>query len=205
MTPTAISMTVLWVLQVCTAVVLLGVARQVGVLHLRLPPRGPGMLDESVPAGVSVHTRNVESLRSEVTAIFAPDHLTLVTFANPSCALCGPVLEGLRKLPAVYRDVNFLVAVDGERSTAVEYLDRYGFADGVPSESLAEVGASPRPFAIVVSPDGRVLASGVPNTLEQAEILIERGRRGMLPSEGANNNGETSGVLGSEPFAADPA
>jgi methylamine dehydrogenase accessory protein MauD len=182
--PVVISESLLWVLQAATILVVVGLARQVGVLHLRVPPRGAGPVKEALAVGTTVELAPVTSLESRRVEILSPGRLALVVFANPGCSLCSPILEGLRSLAR--RDASFrtTVAVDGDPDTALGYAKRHGFGDAVAAESLDQLDPSHRPFAIALSSKGTVLGSGVPNTLEQLEVLLADARHAQITSAG---------------------
>jgi hypothetical protein len=74
-------------------------------------------------------------------------------------------------------EIAVTVAVDGEASDALSYLSKHGFGDGVPAVSLSQIDPGDRPIAMALSAEGRVLAAGVPNTLEQLEVLVADARR----------------------------
>ncbi len=207
-----ISNLVLWVLQIATIVVVVGLARQVGVLHLRVRPLGAGRPEDGPQIGARLHLPPVVSLRGDATQVLVPGFLSLITFANPGCGACGPTMEAVKRLRAVERGVRFVVAVDGEQAQALKYAESYGLMDVVGSETLA-VPVVSRPFVVVLSSDGTVLGAGVPNTLEQLEILLATARyqgsagdasaeMGDLPP-GHVNAGKPVAELALVDFAAD--
>lgn len=177
MKPVVISELTLWLLQVAIILVVIGLARQVWLLHLRLPARGSGPLDGGPAVGSTVEVPEVMSLKSRPVAVLAPGRITLVLFANSGCSFCSPILEALRRLMRVDPEIAVTVAVDGEASDALSYLSKHGFGDGVPAVSLSQIDPGDRPIAMALSAEGRVLAAGVPNTLEQLEVLVADARR----------------------------
>jgi methylamine dehydrogenase accessory protein MauD len=173
-----ISESLLWIIQIATILVVVSLARQVGLLHLRLPIRGPGPVDEAPQVGTVVDVpAKVATLRSGETDLLQPNHLTLVVFVNSGCSICAPILQGLKPLMRAEPQLVVIVAVDGEPMDGLQYVGRYGFSDGVSSELLGPIDAGGRPFAIVVDSVGTVLAAGLPNTLEQLEVLLADARR----------------------------
>jgi methylamine dehydrogenase accessory protein MauD len=179
-----ISNAVLWVLQIATIVVLIGVARQVGVLHLRLPARGTGRVDDGPPIGSATPVSTAQSLRGTDVPLFAPGVLTLLTFVSPGCGACAPVVQAVSKLRSTDRDVRFVIAVDGDREEALPYLAKYGVSDAVSAPELGALGSRARPFCVVLGTDGTVIDAGIPNTLEQVEYLLAQTRSQMASSSG---------------------
>jgi Methylamine utilisation protein MauE len=142
----------LWLAVAALAALVLSLTRQVGVLHLRLGPRGA--LEEAgagPPLGARVdHHR----LPGDGRAV-------LVAFTSAGCPMCRQIVPGL---PAVARMAGIAVV-------HAAYED----ADG---PELHEAFAVPgTPFAVFVDPAGVVMAKGTVNTLEQLEGLVEAGRR----------------------------
>ncbi len=177
MTGLTISNLVLWVLQISTIIVVVGLARQVGVLHLRVRPLGAGQTEDGPSIGASVDLEPVLSFRGNEMPVVMPGYLSLVTFASPKCGACGPTMQAVRRVAGVERDVRVVVAVDGEKAEGLKYAQGYGFADAVSSDNLRQLASKSRPFAVVVSSEGGVLGVGVPNTLEQLEGLLASARR----------------------------
>lgn len=207
MTGLTISNLVLWVLQISTIVVVVGLARQVGVLHLRLRPLGAGQTGDGPPIGNHYELPPVVSLRGELTPVLVRGHLSLVTFVSPECNTCAPTMQAAGRLRKAERGVRFVVAVDGGQAQGLKYAETYGFRDVVDADSLGALRCGSRPYAVVLSGDGTVLASGVPNTLEQLEMLLAGARRessarasaaelgGGLPSAGGDAGRPTAGLV----------
>jgi len=93
-------------------------------------------------------------------------------------------MQAVRSLKSTEQGVWFLIAVDGDEAQVLEYTEKYGLPDSVASDSLGAIDAAHRPFSVALSSAGVVLASGVPNTLEQMEVLLGVAR------ENAGNTGE---------------
>jgi methylamine dehydrogenase accessory protein MauD len=201
LTALRISNVVLWILQIGTIIVLLGVARQVGLLHLRLPAKGAGSVDDGPPIGAKVDLPPVISAQHKTIPILVRDRLSLVTFASPGCSVCVPVMQAVRSLKSTERGVWFLVAVDGDEGQVQEYSEKYGLRDNcIAAASLGTIDRSHRPFSVVLSSAGVVLAAGVPNTLEQLEVLLGAARRensahsGEISPDGSSTgNGSSTG------------
>jgi methylamine dehydrogenase accessory protein MauD len=193
-----ISESLLWVIQIATVLVVVSLARQVGLLHLRLPIRGPGPVEEAPQLGATVDVPpKVATLRSREADLLQPNHLALVVFVNSGCSICTPILQGLKPLMRVDPQLAVTLAVDGEPMDGLQYLGRYGFSDGVSSELLGTIDAGGRPFAIVLDSAGTVLASGVPNTLEQLEVLLADARHTQAVPTKTSTGIETLAIVGS--------
>ena len=131
---------------VALAVLVLALYRQVGVLELRIAPRQPSSSRTRAPD--SAPTPGVRGAR--------PRGEELVAFLGAGCRVCHELEPSLRALRA-RGDVGCLVfdIEDEERDPAL--------------------GGPGTPFVVAVT-DGRVVAKGTVNTLEEIEGLIAIGR-----------------------------
>jgi methylamine dehydrogenase accessory protein MauD len=177
MTALTISNVVLWILQIATIIVVVGLARQVGLLHLRLPPQGAGGIEDGPQVGAQLELPPTESLSGNELPILVPGHLSVVMLASPSCGACGPTMDAVRRLRDAEPQVHFVVAVDGDPGQGLKYTADYGITDALACASLGHLNSNARPFATILSDDGTVLAAGVPNTLEQLEMLLGLARQ----------------------------
>jgi hypothetical protein len=138
---------VLWAAVLGLSALVLALYRQVGVLHMRLGPRGAFEHDgEGLPLGTP-----------------APAGLegSLVVFTSASCPICHQIVPGLRAIAADHRlRVVHARAEDGEGLTLHDAFEVPG-----------------TPYAAYVGSDGTLRAKGAVNTLEQLEGLVVTGRR----------------------------
>jgi methylamine dehydrogenase accessory protein MauD len=190
MTGLAISNLILWSLQIATILVVVALARQVGLLHLRLRPLGAGRTEDGPPIGARFDLSSAASLGGGQIPVVVPGYLSLITFVNPGCSTCSPTLDAVKRLHAVEGEVRFIVAVDGEERQGIKYVEGYGLMNVVGSGSIGVLDSHSRPFVVVLRHDGTVLATGVPNTLEQLEVLLAEARH---TTSVADRSGETGG------------
>jgi len=212
MTGLAISNLILWCLQIATIVVVVALARQVGLLHLRLRPLGAGRTEDGPPIGARFDLSPAASLGGGQIPVVVSGYLSLITFVNPGCSTCSPTLDAVKRLRAVEGKVRFIVAVDGEERPGIKYVHSYGLMNVVGSGSIAVLDSYFRPFVVVLRDDGMVLATGVPNTLEQLEVLLAEARhmtsvadRSGEPGGHSSPAGGDSGIEVTELALFDPA
>ena len=212
MTGLAISNLILWCLQIATIVVVVALARQVGLLHLRLRPLGAGRTEDGPPIGARFDLSPAASLGGGQIPVVVSGYLSLITFVNPGCSTCSPTLDAVKRLRAVEGKVRFIVAVDGEERPGIKYVHSYGLMNVVGSGSIAVLDSHSRPFVVVLRDDGTVLATGVPNTLEQLEVLLAEARhmtsvadRSGEPGGHSSPAGGDSGIEVTELALFDPA
>jgi hypothetical protein len=128
------------------AVALLALAREVGELRLAIAPQAALSLDEEGP--------RVGSRLALIERFDRDAPLCVAVFSSPGCALCRALEPSLR-----------LVASDPE--VEIEIFDEEADA-GIWRE--LEIPGSP--YAVVLSPDGDVLAKGTFNSLFQLESVL---------------------------------
>jgi methylamine utilization protein MauE len=128
------------------AVALLALARELGVLRLAIAPQAALSLEHEGP---ELGSRVALIDRFQRRAPFA-----LAVFSSPGCALCQALEPSLR-----------LIASDPEIELEV-------FDEEQDSEVWRELGVPGSPYAVVLAPDGEVLAKGTFNSLFQLESVI---------------------------------
>jgi methylamine dehydrogenase accessory protein MauD len=179
----AASYVLLWLLVLALCAVVVALARQIGMLHLRLGPRGALEIDdegpdlgEPPPAAIATTGDGAD------VSLAAPGRGRLVLFVSPGCVLCQQVLPGLGPV----------ASAAGYTAYAVSDLDlaetRRIFASAPPGVRVLSGPEAARawkvpgtPFAVVVDEAGVVRAKGTPNNLEQLEGLVDSARHREEP------------------------
>ena len=173
------SYVVLWALVISLSILLLALARQVGVLHMRLGPRGALEIDEEgPPLGEAPQPADTRTLEGSEITVGGPGEPQLLFFVSPGCPVCHQVLPSLAPAARAAR-MTPVAVVDVEETAA---RDAYGHsAPKVPmvaSPELTEQYAIPgTPYAVVLDAIGVVRAKGTVNNLEQIEGLVDTARR----------------------------
>jgi hypothetical protein len=159
----AAAFVVQWVLLAVLAVVVVALARQIGVLHLRLEPLGALEVEDEGPALGSVpDPRTARGRDGTPTIVGGPGPRRLLTFVSPTCPICEHLLPSLPAAAAAGGLVPQIVS-DAELETAY----------GVPGV----------PFLVVLDETGAVRAKGTANSLEQLEGLIDTAHRRISEAE----------------------
>jgi hypothetical protein len=141
------------------AVAVLALAREVGMLRLRLGPAAALEIPEEGPAlGSRVELSERFELGPET-------ELALAVFVSDNCRVCKSLA------PAV-------ASVASDPVLAVE-----SFEESVHRELWDELAVPGSPYAVALSVDGTVLAKGTFNNLAQLESVVVAARRRM--AEGA--------------------
>jgi methylamine dehydrogenase accessory protein MauD len=176
MSPLAIAVALLFVLNAGLILVVLALARQVGVLHERVSPIGALSLEHGPKIGDLVPKLALPTLAGD--SIFlgaAGTRSTMFFFLAPTCPVCKKLLPALRALATAERDrLDIVLASDGDRSEHAAFAQREKL--GLPYVLSAELGMTFRigklPYAVLIGPDGTVRAKGLVNNREQLESLL---------------------------------
>jgi hypothetical protein len=143
-------------------VAVLALAREVGMLRLRLGPAAALEIPDEGPA-LGARTGLIERFDPGERA-----ELALAVFASPTCLVCAglePAIDSLGREPA---------------------LDVQRFEEGRDAEAWREANVPGSPYAVALALDGTVLAKGSFNNLAQLEsVLATAERRGSVFAEAA--------------------
>ena len=152
----AAAFVVQWVLLAVLAVVVVALARQIGVLQLRLAPVGALEVDdEGPPLGEAPEARAARTPDGSSTLVGGPGNGRLVAFVSDSCPICEQVAPSL---PAAARASGLELQVVSDPDLEVAYR-----VPGVP-------------FVVVLDELGLVRSKGTVNSLEQVEGLVDTAR-----------------------------
>jgi methylamine dehydrogenase accessory protein MauD len=201
---------VLWAVVLCLALVVLALARQIGVLHERLQPVGALSLAKGLRAGEPAPTIEVETLAGRTLRIGGGHEKgadTLVMFVSPTCPICKSLLPALRAIRRRERPpVDVVLASDGPRAehegfVRTESLEEFPY---VLSERLGLAYAAGRlPHAVLLDGAGTVRATGLVNSREHLDSLLEARDRGVgslqeyLTRDGGRGTGDAAIMGGS--------
>jgi len=172
-----------WISLIGLGLVVLGLARQIGVLHNRLGPAGALMLSKGVKVGEPSPEFRLQSLEGRDIVLGARDvsgQSTLVMFVAPDCPVCAgliPTIKSIAKVEAGRTRVIF--ASDGDPETHRRYRAEKGL-EGLPYVLSGQLGMSysigKLPYAVLIDQDGIIASQGLVNTREHIESLFEAHR-----------------------------
>jgi methylamine dehydrogenase accessory protein MauD len=175
-----------WIAIIALGMLGIGLFRQLGLLHERLGPVGaltiPGGPNVGSPAPFfELPTVNGSLVR--VGGQSEDGRSSLIFFLSPTCPICKELLPVVRSVVAnSHTAVRLIFASDGDESEqnkmiASEKLERFPF---VLSAALGIAhGVSKLPYAVLIGPEGNIVAKGLVNTREHIESLFEAGRTGI--------------------------
>ncbi len=181
----AISQVLLWLAVVVLGLLVLALARQIGLLHERIAPAGALTLHQSIKPGDVPEQASYPTLSGS-------DHVVggergkrsqLVFFTSPKCPICKGLFPILRSAARSERDwVDIVLASDGPEPELQDMMKKNKL-DEFPlilSEALGRrFGVSKLPYAILFDESGKVASMGLINSREHMESLFEAKERGV--------------------------
>lgn len=179
-----VSSLLLWVLVLVLAVVVMALARQIGVLHERIAPAGALTLSGGLAPGDEVPPLVLTTLSGESVELdgFArAGRAVLILFLAPTCPMCKSLLPVIRRLAREEGGwLDMVLASDGgEPESHRAYVSEQRL-EAWPYVLSRELGTalqvSKLPYAALVDERGVLAAKGLVNTREHLESLIEAHR-----------------------------
>jgi methylamine dehydrogenase accessory protein MauD len=176
-TSAMVSQILLWIVVIVQGVVILALARQIGVLHDRVAPAGalmnragPGVGEPSPRIEVHALAGNAITVGGKLGAGKA----LLMLFVSSSCPICKKLIPIAKNFAKSERlDVLFVGDADPaeQRELIAQFeLDEHCFVNG------PEVGMTYRidklPYAVLLDDAGTIAAKGLVNSREHFESLI---------------------------------
>ena len=163
------------VLAVLTAIAVVALIRQVGVLHLRIQPvagvTGAGGPDYGTQLELGTG-------RAELAGRQAGRYL--VGFVSPSCRVCAPLTSAFGHLArSAGADTAVLLVIDANQAEADEYVREKGvaFLPYLPAAASFAATVPGAPWAVVTDGSGKVIVSGGVNTLDNVEEMLSQADR----------------------------
>lgn len=181
-----IAIAVLWLVVVGLAIAVLALARQIGILHQRLPQAGALKLGTGPVVGEAAPVVAVSDFTGAPLRIGGVDPSnadTLLVFVSPSCPVCKTLLPALRSIRRREQPrVRVVLGSDGPRLEHADFIaaEHLGEFTYVLSEALGiAYGAGRLPHAVLIDGAGIVRASGLVNSREHLDSLFEARERGV--------------------------
>jgi methylamine dehydrogenase accessory protein MauD len=180
-----VSNVLLWCVVIVLAVVVLALARQVGVLHERVAPAGALMPTTGPKVGEATQPATYAGLDSRPVTVGGPDEegrATLVLWISPTCPVCKALVPTAVSMARSER-LRLVFASDGDKLAQHQaYVVDLGIAayPYVVSQALGLAYAvSKLPFAVLIGGDGVLRSKGLVNTREHLESLVESMQSGV--------------------------
>lgn len=178
-----VSNILLWLVVLALVVVVLALARQIGILYERVAPMGALMMDQGPKVGETAPLFELPGLDGLPLKIGGGPRAQLIFWLSPTCPVCKkllPILKSVRVAERAWLDV--ALASDGERTEHAEFRRQAGlqeFAYVLSHELGMTYRISKLPYAVLIGEDGRIRAKGLVNSREQLESLFAAKEAGV--------------------------
>ncbi|MGK9233818.1 methylamine dehydrogenase accessory protein MauD [Inquilinus limosus] len=162
---------------VVLAVMLAGLARQIGLLHERIAPMGAMVNDRGPEVGEMAPDLRVTTLAGQEARIGGPSasgRMRLIFFVSPSCPICKKLLPIARSFVGSER-LDVLLVGDGDPADQARMRAEHGI-EHVPYVNSPQLGMAFRvgklPYAVLIDEEGVIRAKGLVNSREHLESLV---------------------------------
>jgi methylamine dehydrogenase accessory protein MauD len=159
------------------AVLLFGLARQVGILHERVAPMGAMASDQGLAVGEISPQLSVTTLvgdRLALGGVSPKGRSRLLLFVSPTCPVCKKLLPIARSFAHAER-LDVVLVGDGDDAEQRSMIREFGL-EGLPYVNSPQVGMTfhvgKLPYAILIDADGVIRAKGLVNNREHLESLL---------------------------------
>lgn len=178
-----VSHLLLWLLNLALLLLVAATIRQVGLIHLRIPPVGARMGDPGPAIGDEVPPLEAIDLNGRKVTLLSGDHQrSLLLFMSASCDACSELAPSVPAFARGQAETKVIIVYRGDESTVRESaaLNHLRGLTVVASADLHEVlKVSAFPYGILISKDGKVVSKGVVNHLEHLESLTDAAEVGF--------------------------
>ncbi|WP_430009926.1 methylamine dehydrogenase accessory protein MauD, partial [Methylophaga lonarensis] len=175
----------LWAAFLALAALMLGVIRQVGLLHERSAPLGAMMVDKGPDVGERSPVFNAKTFQDDepllIGRALTPGRASLLMFTGPSCPICAKLLPIIRSVAAA-EGADVVLISDGTAAEHRQFLRDHPLKDEryvVSPEIGMRYQVSKVPYGVLLDADGVIKGKGLCNTREHVESLFETIRLGQ--------------------------
>jgi methylamine dehydrogenase accessory protein MauD len=177
-----------WIVILGLGLALLALARQVGVLHVRLAPAGALLSGKGPVVGEPAPVLDVTTIYGAPLAIgkaLARGRMQLLLFVSPSCPLCKDLIPIARNFARAEKLDIVFVGDDAleEQHAMIARMD----ISGLPFVNGPIVGRTFHvdrlPHAVLIGDGGTVLSKGLVNSREHLESLVTAHEMGVVSAQ----------------------
>src|SRR5260370_23924021 len=168
----------LWIVLLALGVVCMALARQIGVLHQHIAPAGAWSVRQPLKLGDLAPELTLPSLDGSTVKIggVRDGRSQLLLFLSPNCTVCEALLPAVRSARGAERSwLDIILASDGELDSHEAFVREKGLTKFpyVVSEHLGRsYGVARLPYAVLMDETGKLLSTGLVNTLEHLESRV---------------------------------
>lgn len=182
-----VSNVMLWIAVFWLGLLILSLARQIGILHERINPAGALMIASDLEVGTRSPMYDLKALDGKQVSLGKPrqdERRTLLYFLSPTCPICSSLLSVVRDVADKDKKLDVVLMSDGPKEEHEAYRKRkkneIGDFPYVLSEEVGRAfGVGKLPYAVLIDQAGVVRAHGLVNTREHIESLFEAEALGL--------------------------
>ena len=172
-----------WLVILGLGVALLALARQIGVLHMRLAPAGALVTGKGPAVGEAAPVMEAVTLDGVPLAIGkASGRKQLLLFVSPHCPLCKELIP-MAKNFAKSEKLDIIFVGDDQEAEQRAMIARLQMG-GLPFVNSSVIGRAWRvdrlPHAVLIGEEGKLLAKGLVNSREHLESLVTAHEMGLV-------------------------
>ncbi|MFC3569061.1 methylamine dehydrogenase accessory protein MauD [Paracoccus sp. TOH] len=174
----------LWIAFLGVTVVMLGLMRQIGLLHERSSPMGAMITDHGPDIGDQAPEFDLPDYfgRSvHIGGASAEGRPTLLMFTAPTCPVCDklfPIIKSIAKA----EKIGVVMISDGAPEEHARFLKNHELGQ-IRYVVSAEIGMAFQvgkiPYGVLLDAKGEIKAKGLTNTREHLESLLEADKTGF--------------------------
>jgi methylamine dehydrogenase accessory protein MauD len=175
---------VTWLVIAALAVALLAVARQVGVLHMRVAPAG-ALVTAAGPkvgdAAPHLHLTALDGRQVAVGHAGSGGGRQLLMFVSAACPICKELIPVVKSFVR-YEGLQVVFVGDDTLAEQKKLVTRFGleaypFVNG--HEAGHAFGVEKLPHAVLIDAEGRIVSKGLVNSREHLESLVTAHEMGV--------------------------
>ncbi|MDD2058464.1 methylamine dehydrogenase accessory protein MauD [Pseudomonas sp. GD03860] len=179
-----VSNLLLWCLMLALAFVLMGLVRQIGVLHARVAPAGALMIDKGVAVNSQAPKLTVADREGRpVNFGYAGEKSQLLFFLSPTCPICKSLLPAIKSVSRQRADDLDVIYVSDGDPVAQEALITGFNLEGATYVVGPEAGMTYQigklPYVALIDKGGILRAKGLVNSREHLDSLFEAEHMGV--------------------------
>lgn len=179
-----VSNVLLWVAFLGVTVVMLGLMRQVGLLHERSSPMGAMITDHGPDIGDKAPELDLKDFAGQAVKIGGPSadgRQTLLMFTAPTCPVCDKLFPIIKSIARAEK-ISVVMISDGAPEEHRRFLDSHDLGEiryVVSAEAGMAFQVGKIPYGVLLDPQGVIRAKGLTNTREHLESLLEADKTGF--------------------------
>ncbi|MES2292525.1 MAG: methylamine utilization protein MauD [Pseudomonadota bacterium] len=174
-----------WIVILGMGVALVALARQIGVLHMRVAPAGALTPARGPAVGEKAPKLDLSSIDGAKIAIgkgLAKGRKQLLLFVSPHCPICKELIPVAKNF-VKREDLDIIFMGDDELADQRAMIARTGI-EGLPFINNAAAGrlfqVDKLPHAVLIGDDGAILSKGLVNSREHLESLVVSHEMGVV-------------------------